>query len=161
VSAEFETSLVINYNIKAITNGNQRLWQIAFDLFADLRSKICVSLSYMEGVRNYGKNYAQVLHRNKVFQSTTWALLLIPNNEIKQNCIQIFPCRVWVLANWMMIISTWSHCKMLLMNGMLYSPFTLVRISPSFGEMQGKWVRNGWMLAMWNNYMIVYALTDP
>ena len=53
-----ETSLVINYNFKAITNRNQRLWQTAFDLFADRRRKI--RLSCTEGVCNHGENYVQV-----------------------------------------------------------------------------------------------------
>ena len=32
-----ETRLFINYNIKTITNGNQRLWRTAFDLFCQIR----------------------------------------------------------------------------------------------------------------------------
>ena len=34
--------------------------QTAFYLFADLRRKICIRPSYVEGVRNYGENGAQV-----------------------------------------------------------------------------------------------------
>ena len=55
-----ETGLLIDYNIKAITNRNKRLWQTAFDLSADLRSKICIRPSYAEGVPNYGGNRAQL-----------------------------------------------------------------------------------------------------
>jgi len=46
-------SLFINYDIKAITNGNQRLWQTAFDLSADLRSKISINPSYADSVHNH------------------------------------------------------------------------------------------------------------
>ena len=51
-----ETIFLINYNIKVITNENQKLWQTSFDFFSDLRSKICIT----ESVHNYKKNGAPV-----------------------------------------------------------------------------------------------------
>ena len=41
-------------------NGNKKLWQTALDLFVDLRSKICLRVSYVEGVCNYQNNCAEV-----------------------------------------------------------------------------------------------------